>query len=101
MLMIIIVVEIVNMSSMACIALPQLGHEISIEHGLAHLHLLLLGGHLAGAAIVAADAEATYASLIEHVVILANMSVVTMSSMSTMSLIVHIRKHVVDTRVVG
>jgi len=54
--------------SMASIALPQLGHEVSIEHSLAHLNLLV-GGDFVGPAVVAARAEATHSRLVEDLVL--------------------------------
>ena len=67
---------------MTCIALPQLRHEVTIEHGLSHLHLLVTR-HFIGATVVAAGAEATNPSLIEYLVLI--------------SLTVDIGQHVVDS----
>ena len=58
---------------MTCITLPQLGHEVTIEHGLSHLHLVLI--HFVGAAMVAARTKTTDTSLIEDLIILVGLSV--------------------------
>lgn len=55
---------------MASVALPQLGHEVSIEHGLAHLNLLV-ASYFVGPAVVAARAEATHSGLVEDLVLVA------------------------------
>ena len=65
---------------MSCVALSQLGHEVTIEHRLSHLNLLVLI-HFVRA--VAAGAKAADSGLIEHLIF--------------GSLSVYIRKHVVDS----
>ena len=67
---------------MTCIALPQLRHEVTIEHGLSHLHLLV-ARHFVGATVVAARAEATNSGLVENLIFV--------------SLTVHVWKHVMDS----
>lgn len=71
---------------MTSIALSQLGHEISIEHGLTHLNLLI-ACHFVGSTVVAAGAEAAYSRLVEHLILVA--------------LAVDGGEHVVDAGVVG
>jgi hypothetical protein len=71
---------------MTSVALSELGHEVSIEHCLPHLHLLV-GRHFVGSTVVAAGAKATNPCLIENLVVL-------------ISLTVHIWKHVVNSRII-
>lgn len=70
---------------MTRITLPQLGHEVTIEHGLSHLDLVLI--HFIGATMVAARTKTTDTSLIEDLIILVGLSV-------------HVWQHVVNARVV-
>ena len=41
-----LILILILVAVLACIALPQLGHEVAVEHGLAHLGLLLGLGKL-------------------------------------------------------
>lgn len=58
-------------SVVASVTLPQLSHEVTIEHGLSHL-LLMLGivGHGARSAVITFSTEATNSSLIEHMLVI-------------------------------
>ena len=67
---------------MTGIACPQLGHEVTIKHGLPHLHLLVTVSFAPRSTMVAAHAEATNSRLIEHLVL------------GTLS--IHIWKHIMD-----
>lgn len=67
---------------MTCIALPQLCHEVTIKHGLSHLHLLV-ARYFVGATVVATGAEATNTGLVENLIFI--------------SLTVHVWKHVMDS----
>lgn len=78
--------KVVDWCSMASVALSELGHEVSIEHCLPHLHLLI-GRHFVGSTVVATGAKATNPCLIENLVVL-------------ISLTVHIGKHVVNSRII-
>mmetsp|Transcript_4103 Transcript_4103/g.6115 ORF Transcript_4103/g.6115 Transcript_4103/m.6115 type:complete len:223 (+) Transcript_4103:363-1031(+) len=49
--------------ALTCVALPELGHEVAVKHGLAHLLLLLRLGQLVGI-------EITDPRLVEHVLLL-------------------------------
>ena len=67
---------------MTGIALPQLGHEVAIEHGLSHLYLLVAALHVVFPAVVTARAETAHASLIEYLILI--------------TLSINVGKHVMD-----
>jgi hypothetical protein len=79
-----VVIKVIDWSIMASVTLPQLGHEVTIEHGLSHLLLMLrVIGHGTWSTIVALDAKATNSSLIKHMLVI-------LSKVCAMSLIVDI-----------
>ena len=66
-----VVIEVVDWSVVAGVTLSQLGHEITIEHGLSHLLLMLrVVGHGARSTVIAFSTEATNSSLIEHMLVI-------------------------------
>jgi hypothetical protein len=66
-----VVIEVVDWSVVAGVTLSQLGHEITIEHGLSHLLLMLrVVGHGARSTLIALDTEATNSSLIKHMLVI-------------------------------
>jgi len=68
------------------VTLPQLGHEVTIEHGLSHLSILLSLSELIGLRRSSCNlVEASYSCLIEHLLL---------------SELVYIRKHFVNSRVI-
>lgn len=78
------VVEVVDWGVVTSVTLPQFSHEVTIEHGLSHLLLMLLIiSHGTRSTIVAFDSEATDSRLIEHMLIV-------LSKVSMMSLVVYI-----------
>ena len=68
---------------MTGIALSQLGHEVAVEHGLSHLHLLVAALHVVLPTVVTARAETAHASLIEYLILI--------------TLSVNVGKHIMDT----
>ena len=61
---------------MPCVALSQLGHEVTIEHRLPHLHLLILLLQFVRSTIVTAGAKASNSRLVEDLIVLAALSAV-------------------------
>lgn len=77
--------EILHGLAVTSITLSELGHEVSIEHGLSHLYLLILVTHLIWS--IAAWAKTANSCLVEHLILI--------------GLSVHVGQHVVDSRVIG
>lgn len=67
---------------MASITLSQLGHEVTVEHRLSHLNLLV-SCHFVRSAVVTARAESSNSRLVEYLIFVA--------------LAVDVGKHVVDS----
>jgi len=61
--------EILHWLRVAGIALSEFGHKVAVEHCLSHLYLLILIIHLIRT--IAAGAEATNSSLVEHLILVA------------------------------
>lgn len=79
--------KIINWRGMTCITLSKLGHKVSIEHCLPHLHLLI-ARHFIWSTMVATRAKATNPRLIENLIILIALSI-------------DVRKHVVDSGIIS
>jgi len=72
--------------SVTGIALSEFGHEVAIKHGLSHLYLLILIIHFIRT--IAAGAEATNSSLVEHLILVALATI-------------YVGEHVMDPRVIS
>ena len=66
-----VVIKVIDWSGVASITLPQLSHEVTIEHGLSHLLLMLrVVSHGAWSTIIALGTEATNSRLIENMLVI-------------------------------
>ena len=62
--------KVIDRSSVASVALSQLSHEVTVEHGLPHLNLLI-ARHLVRSTMITARTESTNSRLVKYLIFVA------------------------------